>query len=113
MKRVTGLEPSLLRPPYGRYSHDLLRTASALGYQAVTWNVDAQDRVPGAPEAMADRIARDIKPGAIVLLSADDSNAQAAAALPQLLAQLRQQRYTTVTVSQLMQKHSQRGFVRN
>jgi peptidoglycan/xylan/chitin deacetylase (PgdA/CDA1 family) len=67
--RVLGrLAPKLFRPPYGDQTLGSRLDALWLGYQVVTWNVSGTDWRGDGPEAIADRVLHDLRPGSIVLL---------------------------------------------
>ena len=69
------------------------------------WNVepDSIATVAGSPEAMADLVARTVRPGSIVLLHVwPDGRSASRAALPLILQRLSDQGYRFVTVSQLL-----------
>ena len=40
---LTGVRPTLFRPPYGDYNNAVVRTARAAGYEVVQWSVDSLD----------------------------------------------------------------------
>jgi peptidoglycan/xylan/chitin deacetylase (PgdA/CDA1 family) len=43
IKKVIGKRPTIMRPPYGNTSWDMLRVMKQLGYYVVTWNIDTND----------------------------------------------------------------------
>lgn len=58
----------LFRPPHGLQSVASRLDALRLGYDVVTWNVMVEDWEVRDSGWMADRLARDVRPGSIVLL---------------------------------------------
>ena len=40
VKKITGIEMSVFRPPYGDYNDTLITTADECGYNAIQWDVD-------------------------------------------------------------------------
>lgn len=42
-KKILGIKPKWIRPPYGESNSQVLSTLGGLGYKAVTWNLDSQD----------------------------------------------------------------------
>lgn len=43
VKKLTGIEMNLFRPPYGDYNNTLIRTAKDNGYYSIQWDVDSLD----------------------------------------------------------------------
>ena len=58
----------LLRPPYGWKDPRLFRLARERGLTVVGWSAHGADWRAGSPQAIAARLLRRIRPGAIVLL---------------------------------------------
>ena len=58
----------LFRPPYGAQSWASYIDARWLGYKVIGWNVEPKDWTAQSPSEMAERLAREIRPGGIVLL---------------------------------------------
>ena len=58
----------LFRPPYGHQSMASHWDAVRLGYRVITWNMVAQDWVEHEPEWMTEQLAKELKPGKIILL---------------------------------------------
>lgn len=94
LERITGRRPTLFRPPVGHSNAVIARAARRLGLTIVGWSVRGLD---GLARARADRVAARVAPrlrdGAIVLLhdaaERDDHTPAAVAALPRILASLR------------------------
>ena len=40
IKAITGVEPTLLRPPYGDYDNALIETMNALKMYTIQWDVE-------------------------------------------------------------------------
>jgi peptidoglycan/xylan/chitin deacetylase (PgdA/CDA1 family) len=45
IKSVTGVEPTLLRPPYGDYDNAVIETLTELGMYTIQWDVDSSATV--------------------------------------------------------------------
>ncbi|KAJ3509346.1 hypothetical protein NLJ89_g5267 [Agrocybe chaxingu] len=43
LKKILGIKPKWLRPPYGSQNANMLSTLRGLNYKVVTWNFDSQD----------------------------------------------------------------------
>lgn len=113
IKEVTGVEPSLIRPPNGHYSQRSLAATDAIGYKTIIWNVDSLDWKNPGKEVIIDRVVKRLKPGAIILMHASDTPLQTADALPVLLDKIKAQGYRIVTVGELLDKCSENGLIRH
>jgi peptidoglycan-N-acetylglucosamine deacetylase len=88
---ATGEQPTLFRPPYGRFSTASYAACRELGLSPVYWSAWGGDWEPIPAPRIADLVIRDIAPGAIVLLHDSarytyrESAAATAAALPAVL----------------------------
>ncbi len=100
--RATGRRPTLLRPPYGARDRRVDRIAARSGLGEVLWDVDTLDWKHRDPRAVRRAVRRDVRRGSIVLLH--DIQPTTVEAVPKLIAQLRRERYTLVTVSELIGK---------
>ena len=65
---VTGSKPRFFRPPYGRFAEASYGACTALGLERVYWSAWGLDWEDLGGERVADLVARDLAPGAIVLL---------------------------------------------
>jgi peptidoglycan/xylan/chitin deacetylase (PgdA/CDA1 family) len=100
--RATDHRPTLLRPPYGARDRRVDRIAARSGLGEVLWDVDTLDWKHHNAKAVRRAVRRDVRRGSIVLLH--DIQPTTVQAVPKLIAQLRRQRYTLVTVSELIGK---------
>lgn len=82
---LTGVRPSLFRPPYGDTAPSVARTAADHGLTEVLWTVDTRDWAGASTDeivAAADRV----EPGGVVLLH--EGRPATVAAVPRILAAL-------------------------
>lgn len=98
--QITGVRPTLFRPPSGAYNNLLVETMDELGYLTVQWDCDTIDWKDPTPDEMINRVARKAQPGSILLLHVGAKNTPAA--LPYIIDELRSQDYTFCTVSELI-----------
>lgn len=101
IQRVTGRRPRLLRPPVGQTNPAIARVADELELVLVGWTVRGFDGLPRArPEAVAGRVRRGLRDGAIVLLhdapEKGDAEPAAVGALPLVLDALAAQNLDVV-----------------
>jgi peptidoglycan/xylan/chitin deacetylase (PgdA/CDA1 family) len=98
---LTGREPSLCRPPYGRIDSVGLLVCAAMRYDVMLWS----DHVTGS-NARADvtRVLRQATPGSIVLGhdGGPEPNATLMVQLDRLVGSMAEAGYTFVTVSDLL-----------
>lgn len=100
VEAATGQQPTLLRPPFGRYAPSAVPLVGGLGYDLVLWTVDAADWKTRDATAMARSVVQAARPGAIILMH--DREAASVDALPMILAGLKRRGFEVVTVSELL-----------
>lgn len=109
IKRATGQQVRLFRPPYGRYSQALLAAAGQVNQRVILWSVDPRDWEDPLPEVIAQQVLAKARDGAIIILHEGHKNTLEA--LPAIIAGLRQQQLEPVPVSLLLagrEEHQQR-----
>jgi polysaccharide deacetylase family sporulation protein PdaB len=102
--QITGVKPTVFRPPFGAYNNSLVETCEANGYQVIQWDVDSLDWKDITADQIVERVTRNVKPGSIVLFH---NNAQYVENyLPAILSKLKENGYTIVPISQLIMKEN-------
>lgn len=99
-----GLPPSrLFRPPYGAYDQTTLDVIKKKKMLMILWAVDSEDwRLPGT-DVIVQNVLGQVKAGDIVLMhDAGGPRDQTIAALPRIIAGLKQKGLTPVTVPKLL-----------
>ncbi|WFE42101.1 polysaccharide deacetylase family protein [Micromonospora sp. WMMD998] len=112
---ATGAAPRLLRPPWGHLGGAVLYTAAQLDYRVVLWTLQmVEGEFPHDPAGHARRIVGDVRPGTILLGHdvGDERRLIALRGLPDMIAGLRAQGYTFVTVSDLLRRAPAPGVAR-
>ncbi len=100
IQAVTGVRPTLLRPPYGDYNDAVVGAMREAGFLTIQWDVDSLDwKNPGA-DAITARVLERVKPGSIVLFH--NAAAQTPQALPRILETLIARGYHFLPVSELI-----------
>jgi peptidoglycan/xylan/chitin deacetylase (PgdA/CDA1 family) len=95
--------PRLFRPPYGAYDLSTLRLLRERHMTMVMWSVDSEDYLRPGVDRIVANVLTAAKPGAIVLLhDAGGDRSQTIAALPRIVAGLRERGYTLVGVPRLL-----------
>nr|WP_274436070.1 polysaccharide deacetylase family protein [Alicyclobacillus sp. ALC3] len=100
--QVTGVKTRLIRTPNGDFNPRVLRCLNGMGYTVIQWNTDSLDWKNPGTQALINRVLKRAVPGDIILMHASDSSRQITAALPQIIAGLRQEGYHFVSVSELL-----------
>ena len=88
--------PTLFRPPYGAYDAN----TRTLGVPIILWDVDSLDWKNKDAAATTALVLQGVRPGSIVLMH--DIWPSTAQALPGIIARLKADGYTLVTVPQLL-----------
>jgi peptidoglycan-N-acetylglucosamine deacetylase len=105
---VTGREPVLCRPPYGRIDSPGLLVCAAMGYNVMLWS----DHVTGS-NAKADvtRVLREATPGSIMLShdGGPEPNTTLMKQIDRLIGSMSEAGYTFVTVSELLAAPARRS----
>ncbi len=97
---LTGMRPTLFRPPYGDYNNDVVLVARASGYEPIQWSVDSLDWKNKGVQPLIDRATKNVKSGDIVLFHNDSK--YILDALPTILKSYREQGFTVVPISELL-----------
>ncbi len=114
LERVVGRRPVLFRPPIGHTNPTIARVAEGLGLVVVGWTLGGRDGVARArPQDVANRVRRDLRDGAIVLLhdapERGDREPAALRALPRILEAMAAERLDAVPVASWALVPAERG----
>ena len=99
VEKLTGVRPTLFRPPYGDYNNSVIRTVRSAGYEAVQWSVDSMDWKNISPQDMIRRAGK-VGKGDIILFHNDSQ--YLLDALPTLLQSYKEQGLQMVKVSDIL-----------
>lgn len=97
IRRVTGHEASVVRPPYGYYNKAV---RSAAGRPLILWTVDTNDWRGKAPGEIADYVIQQAKEGSVILMH--DQQTQTADAMEMIIPTLIDEGFRFVTISELI-----------
>ena len=100
IEQITGVRPTLFRPPYGDYNNAVIRSVEAAGMTCVQWSVDSLDWKDPTPEQMTERVLSKVESGDIVLFHNAAKNTPAA--LPAIIESLQADGYTFLKVSEML-----------
>ncbi len=105
IQKITGVTPTLLRPPYGDYDNALITVMEELNMSTVQWDVDSLDWKDNAtPESIYKRVTSKVTNGSIVLFHNDADHTPEA--LPNILKTLQSDGYEFVFISDLILKEN-------
>lgn len=94
---AAGGRPEWFRPPYGDFDTVTVAAAAGLGLRTILWTIDSKDwRTPGAAY-IRQRVAREIAPGAVILMHS--TRPQSIEALPAVIDGARALGYRFVTMT--------------
>ena len=68
IEAITGVKPTLHRPPYGDYDDKVITAAENLGLYTIQWNVDSLDWKNLSAEQIAARVIKKAGSGSIILM---------------------------------------------
>ncbi|MDR3085277.1 MAG: polysaccharide deacetylase family protein [Christensenellaceae bacterium] len=100
IQAVTGVAPTLFRPPYGDYNDKLVLVSRAQGYEIVQWDCDSLDWKNLGIQPMVSQVMNNVKPGSIILFH--NNSQYITEALPAILDQLLANGYEIVPVSEIL-----------
>ncbi|MEP6518618.1 polysaccharide deacetylase family protein [Microcoleus vaginatus] len=104
---LTGIQTSMFRPPGGILNNGLTAYAQKKNYAVVMWSADSFDWRT-LTESLIDNVMRQANSGGIVLMHDGGGNrARTVKALPDIIARLRKEGYSFVTVPELLQMQEQ------
>ena len=105
IEKVTGVRPTLFRPPYGDYDNAVVEATEENKMYPIQWSVDSLDwRSNATPESICQRVTSKVKNGSIVLFHNDADHTPAA--LPNILKCLKDEGYEFVFISDLILKEN-------
>jgi peptidoglycan/xylan/chitin deacetylase (PgdA/CDA1 family) len=109
VEEIAGVQPSLFRPPHGWRNPWMMSVARREHFTVVTWSDSPDDWRQLDPQAIVQRVLKNVHPGVIILLH-DGLETQAAprihpmlAALPGIIEALQAQGYRLVTIQELIE----------
>lgn len=100
IENLTGVKPTLIRPPFGSYNDTVMDTAREMGCKVIQWDVDSLDWKSIGTDQIVERVTRNVKPGSIVLFHNNAERVEEY--LPMILEKLQADGYEIVPVGQLI-----------
>ena len=96
IKKITGSDVTLLRPPYGAISKTMKKT---VGKPMILWNIDTLDWKTKDAEMTIEAVMKDVKDGDIILMH--DIHKSTVNAAIKLIPMLQEEGFQLVTVSEM------------
>lgn len=100
IEAVTGVRPTLIRPPYGEYDDNVISAIRSIDMEPIQWDVDSLDWKEIPASEISQRVTSKVQCGSIVLFH--NAALHTPEALPTILETLLQDGYTFVPISQLI-----------
>ncbi len=100
VKDITGVRPKLFRPPYGVTTPNMRKVMDHTHYIAIGWNIRSMDTVIKDPQQLLQKVTRQLKPGAVILLH--DTSKPTVSILQQLIDEARYKGYEFVRLDKLL-----------
>ena len=102
IEEVTGVKPTLFRPPYGDYNNQLIETSNKLGLYPIQWDVDSLDWKNLTATELSLRVINGAKEGSIILCH--NNGLHTAEALPMIFSTLQNRGFEFVPIGELIYK---------
>lgn len=100
IEAVTGVRPTLFRPPFGDYNDAVVDTAESIGMKTIQWDVDSLDWKDLSAQEITKRVTSKVQPGSIILFH--NAAKHTPEALPMILDWLEENGYEPVKVQELL-----------
>ena len=100
IEAVTGVRPTLFRPPYGEYDDHVIAAVRALGVEPIQWDVDSLDWKDLSAGEIYERVTSRVRPGSIILFH--NAALHTPETLEDIVKFLISEGYTIVPISQLI-----------
>lgn len=104
IEAITGVRPTLIRPPYGDYDNKVIETVDSLHMYTIQWSVDSLDWKDLSAADITKRVVSAIEPGSIVLFH--NAAKHTPEALPGIIEKLLADGYEFLPISQLIYKEN-------
>lgn len=100
IRDITGVQPTLIRVPYGAYNDTVISTLRAIDMEVIQWDVDSLDWKELSADEITDRVLGKVGNGSIILFHNAAKNTPEA--LPGIIEALQSQGYELMPVGELI-----------
>ena len=104
IENITGVRPTVLRPPYGIQGNPVPDLARDLDMSIILWSVDPRDWMHRDAKIVADHVVNHANDGSVILLH--DVHQSSVDAAVMIIERLTAEGYTFVTVEELFQRNA-------
>ena len=106
VKKLTGKDMTLFRPPYGDYNNQVVEMADSMGYYPIQWDVDSLDWKDYGADSIVDMVLNNphLGNGSIILMH--NGAKYTPDALDAVITGLQEKGFELVTVSELIWKEN-------
>ncbi len=101
---ITGVSPTLFRPPYGEYDDHVINAVRSMGMEPIQWDVDSLDWKDYDSDTIYKRVTEKAAPGSIVLFH--NAALHTPEALGSIIEYLQGEGYEIVPISQLIYREN-------
>ena len=102
VKKLTGVDMKVFRPPYGDYNNTLVKTAEECGYHTIQWDVDSLDWKDYGVDSIINTVLNHKHLGNGSIILCHNGAKYTAKALDTLIKGLKEKGYEFVTMSELI-----------
>ena len=100
IEALTGMRPTLFRPPYGDYNSKVITVVRDEGYEAVQWSIDSLDWKNRGVSDLVKRATSNVQPGDIILFHNDSE--YIVEALPAILKHYQAQGFQMIPAKDIL-----------
>lgn len=100
IEALTGVRPTLFRPPYGDYNSKVITVVRDEGYEAVQWSIDSLDWKNRGVDDLVKRATTNVQPGDIILFHNDSE--YIVEALPAILQFYQEQGFDMIPAKDIL-----------
>ncbi|MGI6013925.1 MAG: polysaccharide deacetylase family protein [Oscillospiraceae bacterium] len=100
IEAITGVRPTLFRPPYGEYDDHVIETVNGMEIYPIQWSVDSLDWKEIPASEIYSRVTEQVQPGDIVLFH--NAAKHTPEALADIIQYLVKEGYSIVPVSEIL-----------
>lgn len=106
VKKLTGKDMALFRPPYGDYNNNVIEVADSIGYYPIQWDIDSLDWKDYGADSIVNKVLDDphLGNGSIILMH--NGAKYTPDALETVITGLQQKGFEIVPVSSLIWKEN-------
>ncbi|MEN6461771.1 MAG: polysaccharide deacetylase family protein [Syntrophomonas sp.] len=101
-ERVLGVQPAMIRPPFGAINQDVLEVCSNNQEKVILWSIDTLDWSQPEPDHIAQNVLKNVRPGDIILMHSCKDREATVQALPKIIEGLQLKGYEMVDLSKLL-----------